>query len=84
MYAEEPTCPFILPWTDKASLVSIAGLTVTNSRKQTVVAILPNAYPASRVVAKKDAGDNSVIEYVQVRLICLDVSGGFANSAIGS
>lgn len=47
--------------------VSISSLSVTNSRRRTVLNVVPNAFPATRVAANRDLGDNSVVEYVQVR-----------------
>ncbi|KAI5358504.1 Putative Arf GTPase activating protein [Septoria linicola] len=44
---------------------SIASINVTNSRGQTLLRVSPNAYPATRFSAQKDAGDDSPIEYVQ-------------------
>ncbi|CAG8960844.1 hypothetical protein HYFRA_00002381 [Hymenoscyphus fraxineus] len=45
--------------------LSISSLKVTNSRRQTVLRVLPDAFPASRVSAVRDMGDSSVVEYVQ-------------------
>lgn len=47
-------------------LVTISSLTVTNSRRRTVLNVIPNAFPATRISATRDLGDSSVIEYVQV------------------
>ena len=46
--------------------VSIAGVTVANSRGQTLLRVAPNAFPATRYSAQKEAGDDTPIEYVQV------------------
>jgi Arf-GAP/SH3 domain/ANK repeat/PH domain-containing protein len=40
--------------------------TVTISRRRTVLNVVPNAFPATRVSATRDLGDNSVVEFVQV------------------
>lgn len=47
--------------------VTIAGLTITNSRNRTLIHISPNAFPAARYSAKRDIGDDSPIDYIQVR-----------------
>jgi len=49
-----------------ARTVTISSLTVTNSRRRTVLNVVPNAFPATRLSATRDIGDNSVVEYVQV------------------
>lgn len=48
------------------NLVTISSLTVTDSRRRTVLHVVPNAFPAARVSVTRDLGDNSPIEYVQV------------------
>ena len=53
------------------SLVSIASLTVTNSRLKVLLNIVPNAYPASRVLTRKEPGDDSLVAFIQV-LLSLD------------
>ncbi|KAK1079831.1 hypothetical protein LTR33_006064 [Friedmanniomyces endolithicus] len=45
--------------------LSISSLIVTNSRGQTLLRVTPNAYPATRYSAQRDAGDDTPIEYVQ-------------------
>ncbi|KAF4630661.1 hypothetical protein G7Y89_g7474 [Cudoniella acicularis] len=45
--------------------LTISSLTVTNSRRRTVLNVVPNAFPATRISATRDLGDNSVVEYVQ-------------------
>ncbi|MCJ1296216.1 hypothetical protein MMC34_007782 [Xylographa carneopallida] len=44
---------------------SITSLTVTNSRRRIILNVAPNGYPASRIVAKRDIGDESPIEFIQ-------------------
>ncbi|KIW01466.1 uncharacterized protein PV09_07223 [Verruconis gallopava] len=44
---------------------SIAALTVTNSRNRTLLSVAPNEFPASRYVARREAGDETPIEYIQ-------------------
>jgi Arf-GAP/SH3 domain/ANK repeat/PH domain-containing protein len=51
---------------DIGNVVTISSLTVTNSRKRTVLNVVPDAFPATRYSASRDLGDNSVVEYVQV------------------
>lgn len=46
-------------------LVSIASVTISNSRRR-LLTLSPNAFPAVRYVAKRDAGDDTPIEYIQV------------------
>ncbi|CZS91470.1 related to ADP-ribosylation factor (ARF) GTPase activating protein (GAP) with effector functions [Rhynchosporium agropyri] len=45
--------------------LSISSLIITNSRRQTVLNVAPNSYPATKVSASRDLGDPSVVEYVQ-------------------
>lgn len=51
----------------RTTTVTISSLSVTNSRRRTVLNVVPNAFPATKVSASRDLGDNSVVEYVQVR-----------------
>ncbi|KAF2134117.1 ARF GTPase-like protein activator [Dothidotthia symphoricarpi CBS 119687] len=44
---------------------SVASLNITNSRNRTLLTIAPNAFPATRYSAKRELGDDSVIEYIQ-------------------
>jgi hypothetical protein len=53
---------------DEGITVTVSSLTVTNSRKRTVLNVVPDAFPATRYSASRDLGDNSVVEYVQVCL----------------
>ena len=45
--------------------LSIASLTITNGRGATLLNFVPNHHPASRILARKDAGDESMVEFVQ-------------------
>lgn len=45
--------------------LSIAALTVTNARGKVLLNVVPNVYPATRVIARKDYGDDSLVEYIQ-------------------
>lgn len=47
------------------SRLTISSLSIRNSRRRTVLNVVPNAFPATRVTATRDFGDNSVVEYVQ-------------------
>ncbi|KAF7574685.1 GTPase-activating protein that regulates ARFs (ADP-ribosylation factors) [Pyrenophora tritici-repentis] len=44
---------------------SVASVNITNARNRTLLNITPNAFPATRYGAKRDFGDESVIEYIQ-------------------
>ncbi|KAJ6015085.1 hypothetical protein N7540_009676 [Penicillium herquei] len=43
---------------------SIASITISNSRRR-LLTLSPNAFPAVRYIAKRDAGDEAPIEYIQ-------------------
>ncbi|KAK3699489.1 hypothetical protein LTR37_016446 [Vermiconidia calcicola] len=45
--------------------VSVAGVSVTNSRGQAVLRVTPNEYPANTFRAQKELGDDSPVEYIQ-------------------
>lgn len=45
--------------------LSITALTVTNARGKVLLNVVPNVYPATRVIARKDYGDESLVEYIQ-------------------
>ena len=47
-------------------VVSIACLSVTNSRGKVLLNVTPNVFPATRIIAKKDVGDESLVDYIQV------------------
>ncbi len=49
------------------SIVSITCLSVTNSRGKVLLNVVPNIFPATRIIAKKDFGDESLVDYIQVR-----------------
>ncbi|KAL2351706.1 ARF GTPase-like protein activator [Cryomyces antarcticus] len=44
---------------------SVTSLAVTNSRNRTLLNITPNSFPATQYNAKREAGDDSVVEYIQ-------------------
>jgi Arf-GAP with SH3 domain, ANK repeat and PH domain-containing protein len=52
-------------------LVSIAVLTVSNSSRNVVLNVTPNAFPAVRLTAKRNSGDDTPVNYVQVGKIAL-------------
>lgn len=62
--------PWVLRWMYKLtagpSAVSVAGLSVTNSRGQTLLKVTPNSYPAQGYRAQKEPGEESPVEYIQV------------------
>ena len=45
--------------------LSIAALTITNARGKVLLNVVPNVFPATRVIARKDYGDDSLVEYIQ-------------------
>jgi Arf-GAP/SH3 domain/ANK repeat/PH domain-containing protein len=45
--------------------VSIAAVTISNSRRH-LLTLSPNAFPAARFIAKRESGDETPIEYIQV------------------
>ncbi|KAF3360605.1 hypothetical protein VdG1_01565 [Verticillium dahliae VDG1] len=45
--------------------LSISSIVVTNPRTRNTVNIVPNAFPASRIVASRPAGESTPIEFVQ-------------------
>ena len=47
------------------SRLSIASLTITNSRGKILLSVVPNVYPATRIIARKDYGDDSLVEFIQ-------------------
>ena len=47
------------------SRLSIAALTVTNSKGKVLLNVVPNVFPATRVIARKDYGDESPVEFIQ-------------------
>ncbi|KAF2845097.1 ARF GTPase-like protein activator [Plenodomus tracheiphilus IPT5] len=44
---------------------SVASLNITNNRNRTLLNITPNSFPATRYGARREFGDDSVIEYIQ-------------------
>ena len=51
----------------KDYIVSVASLVVTNARRKVLLNIVPNSFPATRLSAKRDVGDEAPVEYIQVR-----------------
>ena len=54
--------------------VAIASLTILNAKKRVIYNVVPNAFPTSRVTASREAGDDTIVDYVQVYLLCPDRS----------
>jgi Arf-GAP/SH3 domain/ANK repeat/PH domain-containing protein len=50
-------------------LVSVAAVTVTNSRNRVLLHIAPNEYPATRYSTRRDAPEDAPVEYIQVRTL---------------
>jgi Arf-GAP with SH3 domain, ANK repeat and PH domain-containing protein len=48
------------------SAVSLASLSITNSRRRMLLNVVPNSFPSTRIIAKRETGDDNVVEYVQV------------------
>ena len=48
-------------------IVSIKSLTVTNAKGRTLLTLIPDAFPATRVLARRPVGDDSPVEYIQVQ-----------------
>ncbi|MCJ1225735.1 hypothetical protein MMC12_002384 [Toensbergia leucococca] len=45
--------------------LSITSLIISNSQRRILLNLAPNAYPATRVIAKRQVGDESLVEYIQ-------------------
>lgn len=63
---------------DSCVAVSIASVTISNSRRR-LLTLSPNAFPAARYTAKRDAGDETPIEYIQVSRTWMALSRKRAN-----
>jgi Arf-GAP/SH3 domain/ANK repeat/PH domain-containing protein len=59
---------YITDFESTFSLVTIANITITNSRRRVLLTVTPNSFPATRYIAKRDTGDDSPVEYIQVRM----------------
>ncbi|KAL9095648.1 MAG: hypothetical protein Q9165_002080 [Trypethelium subeluteriae] len=44
---------------------SVASLAVTTSKNRNLINIIPSGFPADRYIARRDTGDDAVVEYVQ-------------------
>ncbi|KKA21128.1 ARF GTPase activator (Csx2) [Rasamsonia emersonii CBS 393.64] len=44
---------------------TISNITITNARRRVLLNVAPNSFPATRYIAKRDAGDDRPVEYVQ-------------------
>lgn len=49
------------------STVCVNTLTVTGQRGRALLRVSPNAYPADRYLATRELGDDTPVDYVQVR-----------------
>ncbi|KAF5856017.1 hypothetical protein ETB97_008022 [Aspergillus alliaceus] len=47
------------------SKFTIASVTITDSRRRVLLNLVPNSFPSSRYIAKRDIGDEAPIEYIQ-------------------
>ncbi|KAM5471199.1 hypothetical protein MauCBS54593_003539 [Microsporum audouinii] len=56
--------PGVLYLKDQTKL-SISSLVITNQRGLVILNIAPNAFPASRITARRDPGDDTPIEFIQ-------------------
>ncbi|KAK2750100.1 hypothetical protein FQN57_004592 [Myotisia sp. PD_48] len=59
-----PDEPGALYLKDQARL-TISSLTITTARNNVILNISPNAYPASRIIAQRNPGDDMPIEFIQ-------------------
>lgn len=53
-------------------LVTVSNVSIINSRNRVLLNLTPNSFPAARYSARRDAGDDSPIEYIQVRTSVFD------------
>lgn len=47
-------------------IVTVSNVSIVNSRNRVLLNLTPNSFPAARYSARRDAGDDSPIEYIQV------------------
>ena len=45
--------------------LAVASLTITNAKRKILLNVVPNVYPATRVIARKEFSDDSLVEFVQ-------------------
>lgn len=48
------------------AIVTISNLSITNSRQKVLLNVAPSSFPTTRVIPKRDAGDDTPVEFVQV------------------
>lgn len=48
-------------------VVTVSNVSITNSKNRVLLNLYPNSFPATRYSARRDLGDDSPIEYIQVR-----------------
>ncbi|KAF3914693.1 hypothetical protein AA313_de0206164 [Arthrobotrys entomopaga] len=58
---DEPAAVFMRDQTR----LTVTSLVITNAKRRTILSLTPNAFPSTRAVAKKEIGDDTLIEYVQ-------------------
>ena len=58
--------PFELKLIANKETVTIKALNIGNSSRETVLSVIPNAFPAARLSARKEAGDDTPVGYIQV------------------
>lgn len=51
---------------DSEWTVSVTSVKITNSRNRVLCTIVPHGFPVTRYIVKKEADDESVVEYIQV------------------
>lgn len=56
----------LFPGSLTATLVTLTLLTISNSFGNVVLNVTPNGFPAVRLTAKRDVGDDGPVSYVQV------------------
>ncbi|KAK2880027.1 hypothetical protein FQN49_000633 [Arthroderma sp. PD_2] len=59
-----PDEPGVLYLKDQTKL-SISSLIITNQRGVVILNITPNSFPASRIIARRDTGDDAPVEFIQ-------------------
>jgi hypothetical protein len=48
--------------------VSISCIQVLNGNNKVLLKVTPNAFPCQKVIARKEPGDDGLVEFVQVRV----------------
>ncbi|KAK6343925.1 hypothetical protein TWF696_007578 [Orbilia brochopaga] len=58
---EDPAAVFMRDQTR----LTVSSLTISNAKKKPILSISPNAFPSTRAIAKRETGDDALVEYVQ-------------------